>query len=140
MTALRCHQRRYATSAKRMDKHFTRHPKFRQGAAAREPKAQIIVAADGTMIPVVTMDSMQIDQRKTRKTSWKEARLALAYEPGAIGPIFGATTGSPKQTGEQLTRCALRIGWDEHTHIHGVGDGAPWIADQVECIFGAQGQ
>ena len=95
------------------------HPKFRQGAAAREPKAQIIVAADGTMIPVVTMDSTQIDQRKTRKTSWKEARLALAYEPGAIGPIFAATTGSPKQTGEQLTRCALRIGWDEHTHIHG---------------------
>ena len=25
------------------------------------------------------------------------------------------------------------------THIHGVGDGAPWIADQVECILGAQG-
>ena len=116
------------------------HPKLRQGDADREPKAQIIVEADGTMMPVVTMDSTQIDQRKTRKTSWKEARLALAYEPGAIGPIFGATTGSPKQTGEQLTRCALRIGWDAHTQIHGVGDGAPWIADQVECIFGAQGK
>ena len=115
-------------------------PKFLQGDAGVEPKAQIIVEVDGTMIPVVTTDSSQvIDQRKTRKTSWKEARLALAYENGTTEPIFGATTGNPEQTGEQLASCAMRVGWDKHTQFHGIGDGASWIADQIECVFGAQG-
>ncbi|MCP3882519.1 MAG: hypothetical protein GY701_29600 [Sulfitobacter sp.] len=117
------------------------HPKFLQGDAAAEAKAQLIVEADGTMIPVVTTDPTQpIDQRKTRKTAWKEARLALVQENGSATPIFGAGTGSPEQTGEQMANCALRVGWDAHTRIHGVGDGALWIADQVESVFGAQGQ
>ncbi len=117
------------------------HPEFLQGDAAAEPKAQLIAGADGTMIPVVTTDPTQpIDQRKTRKTAWKEARLTLIQEKGAANPIFGASTGSPEQTGQQMAHCAARVGWGAHTQIHGVGDGAPWIADQVECVFGAQGQ
>ena len=116
-------------------------PIFLQGEANPEPKAQIIVEADGSMIPIVTIDSTeQKDQRKTRQTCWKEARLVFALENGATEPIFGATTGNPKQTGEQLASCALRIGWDKQTQVHGVGDGAPWIADQVESVFGAQGK
>jgi len=39
-----------------------------------------------------------------------------------------------------MANCAARVGWDAHTHIHGVGDGATWIADQFECVFGVQGQ
>ena len=114
--------------------------KFLQGEANPEPKAQLLVEADGTMIPVVTMDTTeQKDQRKTRKTNWKEARLVFALENGSTDPIFGATTGSPEQTGEQLASCALRVGWDKQTQVHGVGDGAPWIANQVEHVFGAQG-
>ena len=117
------------------------HPELLQGDAAGEAKAQLIVEADGTMIPVVTTDpAQQIDQRKTRKTAWKEARLALVQENGSVHPIFGASTGTPEQIGEQMANCASRVGWDTHTQIHGVGDGAPWIADQVECVFGAQGQ
>jgi len=117
------------------------HPEFLQGEAAAEPKAQLIVEADGTMIPVVTTDPTQaIDQRKTRKTAWKEARLSLVQEQGAAHPIFGANTGSPEQVGEQMAHCATRVGWDAHTRIHGVGDGAPWIADQVDGVFGAQGR
>ena len=103
--------------------------------------SQIIVEADGTMIPIVTMDSTeQKDQRKTRKTCWKEARLVFALENGSTDPVFGATTGSPEQTGEQLISCALKVGLNKKTQVHGVGDGAPWIADQVERAFGAQGK
>ncbi len=117
------------------------HPEFLQGDATAEAKAQLIAQADGTMIPVVTTDpTQQIDQRKTRKTAWKEARLILVQEHGAVHPIFGASTGSPEQIGEQMTHCASRVGWDGQTQIHGVGDGAPWIADQIECVFGAQGR
>ena len=116
-------------------------PKFLQGETALEPKEQIIVETDGTMIPIVTVDSTKHkDQRKTRKTSWKEIRLAFALENGSTQPIFGATTGNPQQTGEQLANCASRVGWGKQTQIHGVGDGASWIANQIECVFGAQGK
>lgn len=121
--------------------HLAGHPEFLQGEAATEAKAQLIVEADGTMIPIVTMDPTQpVDQRKTRQTGWKEARLAFVQEQGTVHPIFAATTGSAEQIGEQIAHCAARVGWDEHTRIHGLGDGAPWIANQVERIFGAQGQ
>jgi len=117
------------------------HPEFLQGDVVAEPKEQLVAGADGTMIPVVTTDPTQpIDQRKTRKTAWKEARLTLIQEKGTANPIFGASTGSPEQTGEQMAHCASRVGWDGRTRIHGVGDGAPWIAEQIECVFGAQGQ
>ena len=44
----------------------------------------------------------------------------------------------------RLQRALSDFGADESFHqapakLHGVGDGAPWIAEQVEAQFGAQG-
>jgi len=116
------------------------HTELLQGDANPEQKAQIVVETDGTMIPLVTTDPTQAtDQRKTRVTGWKEARLALAFENGSTTPIYGTTTGKPEEVGEQLANCALRVGWGEQTDVHGVGAGANWISDQVESVFGARG-
>lgn len=41
--------------------------------------------------------------------------------------------------GQQLFDCAAWAGFGTRTPIHAVGDGAQWIADQVEDQFGAQG-
>ena len=38
-----------------------------------------------------------------------------------------------------LGRCAKRVGWVEQTKIHCVGDGARWIREEVEKVFGTQG-
>jgi len=38
-----------------------------------------------------------------------------------------------------LAACAKRVELGAHTQVHGVGDGAPWIAEQMEWRFGAQG-
>lgn len=35
--------------------------------------------------------------------------------------------------------CAIRAGFGEQTKAHCVGDGAPWIAEQVERVFSSQG-
>ena len=113
---------------------------FQQGEANSKPREQLIAETDGTMIPIVTTDPAQeTDQRKTRKVKWKEARLGLIYEQGTTEPIFGVTTGSPEEAGEQLANCASRVGLGDNTKIHGVGDGATWIADQIEILFGSQG-
>jgi hypothetical protein len=61
--------------------------------------AVLITEMDGSMLPVVEVaeavaGEAPVDRRKTRKVGWKEARLALAHEPGSVTPIFGATMGS----------------------------------------------
>jgi hypothetical protein len=92
----------------------------------------LIAEMDGSMLPVVEMaetvaGEARVDRRKTRQVGWKEARLALAHEPGSVTPIFGATLGSVEQAGERLAVCALEAGVGRESRIHGVGDGAVWI-------------
>jgi len=107
--------------------------------------AVLITEIDGSMVPVVeTAEPVSgeagIDRRKTRTLSWKEARLALAHEPGSVTPIFGATMGSVEEAGERLAVCALEAGGGSQTKFHGVGDGAVWITEQMEAQFGTQAQ
>lgn len=105
--------------------------------------AQLIVEIDGSMIPIVEtaepkQEGEKADRRKTRKVSWKEARLNLAHEPGSVTPIFGATIGPTEEAGDEMFRCAVRAGAGLKTKMHCVADGAPWIADQVDLKFGPQ--
>jgi hypothetical protein len=66
--------------------------------------------------------------------------LALAHEPGSVTPIFGATLGSVEQARDRLAVCALEAGAGSQTRIHGAGDGAVWITEQMEAQFGTQVQ
>lgn len=104
----------------------------------------LIVEMDGSMIPIVTTEATpregeKRDRRTTRQISWQEARLALARTPEQDNPVFGATLGSIQEAGEQLVASAIRAGVGQQTYVHGVGDGAPWIADQIAQRFGAPG-
>jgi len=105
--------------------------------------AMLIAEMDGSMVPVVeTAESGAAegarDRRKTRKLSWREARLCLVHEPGSVTPVFGATLGSVSEAGERLSVCALEAGAGSQTQFHGVGDGATWITEQMELRFGTQ--
>jgi hypothetical protein len=102
----------------------------------------LIAEADGSMIPVVqvgdgTLDAA--DKRKHRTLLWKEARLSLVRRPDQVEPTFDVTLGDAATTGAALKRLAMAAGLSPRTSVHGVGDGAPWIAEQVELQFGAQG-
>jgi len=103
----------------------------------------VIGEMDGSMIPVVTTGERSEgsgchDRRKERRLEWKEARLALAHPKGSVSPVYGVTLGSPDETGDLLLDCAIRAGLGANTRVHCVGDGAPWIADQVSRVFGLQ--
>lgn len=105
----------------------------------------LIAEMDGSMLPVVETaepgaGEARTDRRKTRQVGWKEARLALAHAPGSVTPILGATLGSAEEAGERLAVCALEAGAGSQTKIHGVGDGAAWIIEQMEAQFGSQAQ
>lgn len=105
--------------------------------------AALIVETDGSMIPVVetaepVAGEPPIDRRKNRKLDWKEGRLSLVHQPGSATPIFSATTGTVDDVGEQLWRSAIRAGAGSQTTLHGVGDGASWITNQLDLRFGTQ--
>jgi hypothetical protein len=104
----------------------------------------LIEEVDGCMIPIVefteqTEEGQIVDRRTTREVDWKEARLCFARPKDTVTPLFGATLGKPDEAGNQMAHCAIRAGLGSATKVHGVGDGAPWIADQMNMIFGLQG-
>lgn len=105
---------------------------------------QLIAEMDGTLLPIVettagvTDEGTPIDRRKTRQVSFKEARLALVRSSDEERPHFGSTFGGVDEAGAQLLNSAIAKGLGANTQVHAVGDGAPWIAHQVEAQFGEQ--
>ena len=85
------------------------------------------------------IDDTQADRRQGKKPRWVEAKICLAHQPGSRTLIFGGTLqGDVDKAGQNLFDCAVEAGFGTGTPIHGVGDGAQWIADQIEEKFGAQ--
>ena len=100
----------------------------------------VIAEMDGCMVPVVVTDEEEHDKRKGKTLVWKELKLCLAHSTGSNDPFFGGTfSGSVDKAGQQLHECAKLAGFGDKTQLHAVGDGAKWIADQVEEQFGARG-
>jgi Uncharacterised protein family (UPF0236) len=104
-------------------------------------KPCVISETDGSMVPIVkTKDAIEnekMDRRKGKLLIYREARLTLAHEKGSVTPTFSATLGDVKEAGQHVLHCVKTVGTDEKTNIHCVGDGAVWIADQIEEQFGA---
>lgn len=99
----------------------------------------LVGGIDGCMVPIVEESKESVDKRKGKKTVWKESRLTLVHEQGSVTPKFRANFGgSVDDAGQTLRDCAIAAGFGQQSHIHVVGDGAPWIAEQVEDKFGTQ--
>lgn len=100
---------------------------------------QQIGELDGSMVPIVTPEATAGDKRKHKTLHWQEARLAMVHAQGSVTPKFAATFGgSVQESGQALRACAVAAGFGTNTQLHGVGDGAPWIAEQFTTTFGAQ--
>ena len=101
---------------------------------------EIIAETDGGMIPIVEPDASQKDKRKGKTLAWREAKICLAHAKGSKTPCYAGTIeGGVETAGQQLLECAVRAGFGVNSHVHAVGDGAPWIVGQVEEQFAAQG-
>jgi hypothetical protein len=95
---------------------------------------------DGSMVPVVEVAKDADDKRKGKALVWKEVRLCIAHALGSAMPVFGGHfAGGVEESGRQWERCAAKAGFGPDSHLHAVGDGAQWIANQVETRFGQQG-
>jgi hypothetical protein len=102
--------------------------------------AVVVAETDGGMVPIVESSTTGTDRRKGKRLFWKEAKICLAHEQGSRTPVYGGTLqGDVDQAGQQLFHCALKAGFGQGSRLHAVGDGAEWIAAQVERQFGANG-
>jgi len=107
----------------------------------KEGCVQQIGEMDGSMIPIVTTNEESEDKRKNKTLQWKEARLSLVHKKGSVTPKFGVVfQGSVNEAGQSLLNSAILAGFGRKTQLHAVGDGAPWIAAQVQDKFGIQGR
>ena len=104
------------------------------------PAQTFIAQMDGTMVPTVRRDATPGDRRKGKSVQWQEAKVSLAHVTGSKELTYAATLlGDVDTAGKQLRACAKRAGFGKGHRVHGVGDGAPWIAKQVRQRFGSQG-
>ncbi len=109
-----------------------------------EPGVELLVTEmDGSQVPLVetgvnAAGERLKDHRRGRRLYWQEARLCLAREPEKVTPRYGACLGEVEEAGAVWLDCVIRGGAGAHTHPHGVGDGALWIAAQAKERFGEQ--
>ena len=104
------------------------------------PKQTFIAEIDGSMIPTVRASSTEGDKRKGKSVQWEEVKVSLAHVQGSTELVYAATlTGDVELAGKQLRACTKRAGFGAGHRVHGVGDGAPWIAKQMKQCFGSQG-
>lgn len=93
------------------------------------------------MVPIVIADPAQPDQRRGKTLVWKEAKVCLVHPLGSATPWYGGTLqGGVEGAGRELFNGARQVGFGVDTRVHAIGDGAPWITDQIDQHFGQQGQ
>lgn len=103
--------------------------------------AVLIGEMDGGMVPIIRQKeiSMQVkDKRKNKLCEWKESRLALAHPKGSKSSVYAGTMGSIDEAGDELARAINKAGAGDTSMIIVIGDGAPWIAEQVERLYGSR--
>lgn len=104
------------------------------------PEAKALVTQmDGSLIPVVQRCKQAPDARKAKTLLWREVRLCCARPLGRSQRMYGASLGSLESTSWMWMETARRAGLRDQTHVHGLGDGAPWILEKFKENFERQG-
>lgn len=98
----------------------------------------VLTEADGCMMPTVTMAGAPpgADRRKHRKTEWKELRLMAARDVDKTQTHYAATMDGVEAAGDLWENVVRSAGRALSTRVHGVGDGATWIAAQCLARLG----
>jgi hypothetical protein len=100
--------------------------------------AVVLAEADGCMMPTVTTADAPpgADRRKHRKSEWKEMRPMAARDETSAQTHCAATMGGVEEAGDSWENAARAAGRGLNTHVHGLGDGAVWIAAQCLARLG----
>jgi hypothetical protein len=98
------------------------------------PSKQMILEMDGEMVPLVEYDQNVKDKRKAKRNFWAELRLGAAQNQFETSWKYAASLKTPDDLGNKMKGIMERLGQNENTLVHGIGDGALWIPEQGERI------
>lgn len=135
-----------STTRLKVEKHAEKMRTMNEDNAFKSTEKKVdclIGEADGGMVPLVATQQaaatsdVKIDRRKNKRLFWKEGILAFARGHKRIQSYFFASMGSREEAGKNLAKCTDLAGRHEKSRLHCLGDGAPWIAEQVEGQFGS---
>jgi hypothetical protein len=119
------------------EKHAYKLGNLKMAGATKEEV--LISETDGSMVPIVEIDHNKKegkgDSRNARKVSWKEVKLSFARGKDKINRFYAGVIGTAEEAGQKMLECAVLAGMKDGTYIHAIGDGAPWIAEQVKLKF-----
>lgn len=101
------------------------------------PRETLITALDGSMVPIMS-PAESGDGRKNKELSWREIRVAVARRKEDASARYGATLDNCLGAGLMWRQTAEQGGLTEHTPVHALADGAPWIVEQCDRQFGEQ--
>jgi hypothetical protein len=104
---------------------------------ARKSSRQMTMEMDGEMVPLVEYESSK-DRRKTKKNLWAELRIGVVQNHEEVTWKYATSFKTPDHLGDRMLAIMKKMGLDEKTKVHGVGDGALWIPEQGERVAGAQ--
>jgi len=110
-----------------------------QPVAPAQPAKTLITQIDGSMIPIVEPGG-EGDRRKGKSLLWSEARLCCARAEDQVRRVYGATLGTLETVSLLWAHTARQGGLGQTSYVHGIGDGAPWIAEKFQENFGGQGK
>ena len=106
----------------------------------RPDAERLLTELDGSLIPLREAPTPTAPGQRSMPRLWKEVRPCVARAEGSVQPRYGASLGSVLEVGELWEQTARQSGLGPATRVHGVGDGAPWIAEQFDRHFGGQGR
>lgn len=117
-----------------------------QQPAGCRPTTTQVTELDGSMVPIVEFaapedvsdPAAKADKRKRRRCQWNEIRVCTTREANSVTARYGVSFGGALEAGCMMHLTCQQYGMDETTHIHGIADGAAWIAEQYEKQFGVQ--
>lgn len=119
---------------------FYEQAELRRAQPIADSTAVVIGEMDGGMVPVMECNPEALDKRIGKTLKWKEAKICLAHRHGSTDLAFGGTfSGGVDKAGEEFHHCVMAAGFNGNSRLHAVGDGAPWITEQIEDYFGTQG-
>jgi hypothetical protein len=100
--------------------------------------AEVIVQADGCMVPVVKWSSAGYlgrtqypPDKMLPVMEWIEARTALARAQGTVEPQFVCRVGDYDSLTERMEGLVNRVGGNLATHVIGVGDGGNGLMEAL---------
>ncbi len=119
------------------EKHAYETSNFNKTEAVHE---KILVSqTDGSMIPIVEINPLKKaekkDARRARSICWKEVKLSFARGKEKTNRFYAGGICTAEEAGKKMLKCAQMAGMQDGSYIHALGDGAPWICEQVKLNF-----